>query len=279
MKRLPLVLLPLLLAACVSSPPPTDSFRVLVYNIHAGKDAAGEPNLGRVAELIASTDAHLVLLQEVDRNTTRSGGVDQLAELERLSGLHGTFGKSLDYQGGEYGLAILSRWPIAAADVVPLPNDPQQPRAGGAREPRIALFAVTNGIRVMNTHLDASRDETYRLQEIAHLLASAETSEPLLVGGDFNAEPASAVYSQASARGLRDAWTECGAGSALTFPAGAPVKRIDYLFLAGDARCASARVLDSTASDHRPLLVTVERPVPRPEERMRGRGGRGRHRM
>ena len=278
MKRFPLVLLPLLLAGCVSAPPPTDSFRVLVYNIHAGKDAAGEPNLERVAELIASTDAHLVLLQEVDRNTTRSGGVDQLAELEQLTGLHGTFGKSLDYQGGEYGLAILSRWPIAAADVVPLPNDPPQPRAGGAREPRIALFAVTNGIRVMNTHLDASGEETYRLQEIAHLLAAAETSEPLLVGGDFNAEPSSAVYSQASARGLRDSWTECGAGSALTFPAAAPVKRIDYLFLAADARCSSARVLETTASDHRPLLVTVERPLPEPErplQRGRGQGRRG----
>ncbi|MCA1732114.1 MAG: hypothetical protein LC732_00745, partial [Acidobacteria bacterium] len=55
------LLLPLLLPACVSSPPPTDSFRVLVYNIHAGKDAAGEPNIERIAELIASTDAHLVL--------------------------------------------------------------------------------------------------------------------------------------------------------------------------------------------------------------------------
>ncbi len=279
-RLLPLVLLSLFLTACGSAPPPTDSFRVLVYNIHAGKDAAGEDNLERVADVINASDAHLVLLQEVDRDTERSGKVDQLAELERLTSLHGAFGKSLDYQGGEYGIAILSRWPIAAEDVIPLPTDPQQPRAGGAIEPRVALFVVTNGIRVMNTHLDASGEETWRLQEVGLLLDAATEEDPLLIGGDFNAEPPSGVHARALASGLRDAWATCGAGSELTFPAGAPVKRIDYLFLAGDARCSAAQVLETTASDHRPLLVTVVRPLPPMEERMRrGRGGRGQHRM
>ncbi|HEU5162786.1 MAG TPA: endonuclease/exonuclease/phosphatase family protein [Thermoanaerobaculia bacterium] len=274
-RSLSLLVLAFVLAGCGSSRPQTDSFRVLVYNIHAGKDAAGVDNLERVAEIINSADAHLVLLQEVDRNTTRSGNVDQLARLEELTTMHGAFGKSLDYQGGEYGIAILSRWPIAATDVIPLPTDPPQPRSGGSIEPRIAFFAVTNGIRVVNTHLDASRDETYRLQEIAHLLETAKADEPLLIGGDFNAEPGSAVQQRALASGLRDAWTACGEGADLTFPASAPVKRIDYLYLSGDADCTEARVLATTASDHRPLLVTVERPIPRmedPRERGRRRG-------
>jgi endonuclease/exonuclease/phosphatase family metal-dependent hydrolase len=275
-RLLSISILALLVASCVSSPPPTDSFRVLVYNIHAGKDAAGVDNLERVAAIINDADAHLVLLQEVDRNTERSGKIDQLAELERLTSMRGAFGKSLDYQGGEYGIAVLSRWPIAASSVIPLPTEPPQPRAGGSIEPRIGLFVLTNGIRLFNTHLDATRDETYRLQEIGHLLEAARQEEPLFIGGDFNAEPPSAVHERA-ASAFRDAWSECGSGDALTFPASTPVKRIDYLFLAGDARCTAASVLATTASDHRPLLVTVERHLPREEERQM-RGGRGRHR-
>src|SRR5205085_9000055 len=83
---------------------------VLVYNIHAGKDAKGVDSLERVAALVKETAADVVLLQEVDRNTTRSGNVDQVATLTHLTGLYGEFGKSLDYQGGDYGIAILSRW-------------------------------------------------------------------------------------------------------------------------------------------------------------------------
>jgi hypothetical protein len=52
--------------------------RVLVFNIHAGKDAGGKPNLEEVAALVRSVDADVVLLQEVDRGTRRSGNVDQV---------------------------------------------------------------------------------------------------------------------------------------------------------------------------------------------------------
>ena len=56
---------------------------------------------------------------------------------------------------------------------------------------------------------------------------------------------------------MRDAWTECGKGEGLTYPADKPVKRIDYLFLADPLQCSDARVIETTISDHRPLLVTV----------------------
>ncbi|HEY5610374.1 MAG TPA: endonuclease/exonuclease/phosphatase family protein, partial [Thermoanaerobaculia bacterium] len=121
----------------------------------------------------------------------------------------------------------------------------------------IETMTPTGVLRVMNTHLDASREETYRLQEIEHLLDAIRARSPLLVGGDFNAEPGSGVHDRLRAAGLRDAALECGEGNGLTFPASQPVKRIDYLFFVGDARCTSARVLDSRASDHRVLLVIV----------------------
>ncbi|MEO7823076.1 MAG: endonuclease/exonuclease/phosphatase family protein, partial [Gemmatimonadaceae bacterium] len=104
--------------------------RVLVYNIHAGKDAKGVDNLARVAEIVRSTGADIALLQEVDRGTTRSGKVDQLAVLSRLTGFHAAFGKTLDYQGGDYGIAVLSRWPINRDSLIRLPVDPPQERSG-----------------------------------------------------------------------------------------------------------------------------------------------------
>ena len=254
MRQAGALILLLLTTGCASVDQPV---RVLVYNIHAGRDSAGVDNLERVASLIESSAADIVLLQEVDRGTTRSGNTDQLATLMRLTGMHGAFGKSLDYQGGDYGIAMLSRWPITNDEVVPLRIEPPQPRAGGSLEPRIALVAETNGLTVANTHFDASRVDTWRAQEVEELLRNAEVRRPIVAGGDFNAEPGSRIHERMLAAGMRDAWLECGEGQSLTFPAAQPVKRIDYLFLAAGATCSSATVLDSDASDHRPFLVTV----------------------
>lgn len=237
---------------------------VLVYNIHAGKDAAGVDNLERVAEVVRSTGADVVLLQEVDRRTTRSAGVDHAAELARLTGFRMAFGKSLDYQGGEYGIAILSRWPIIEQATLDLPVDPPQARAGGSHEPRAALrvrIAAPSGpLGVLNTHLDASREDRWRRQEIAKLLAIAagmRNGEPFLVGGDLNSTPESEAQEEVRRAGFTDAWTACGNGAGLTYPADSAVKRIDYLYLNGNQPCETATVIQTEASDHRPLLVRM----------------------
>lgn len=273
------------LAGCAASPEPgtappetTDAgtqpleVTVLVYNIHAGRDADGVDNLERVAELVRSSGADVALLQEVDRETERSGRVDQVAELERLSGFHGSFGRTLDYQGGGYGIAVLSRWPILSDGLHPLPVDPAQERAGGSYEPRGALAVRTAGagdrrgaegtLGVVNTHLDASAEDHYRRQEVEAVLTVAERLRAdgwTVVGGDFNADPGTATIERMRDAGWKDAWATCGDGPGLTFSTESPVKRIDYLFLAPGLTCTSARVLESTASDHLPLLVVVRR--------------------
>jgi endonuclease/exonuclease/phosphatase family metal-dependent hydrolase len=243
-------------------PPP---IRVLVLNMHAGKDAAGKDNLSGVAELVTSTAADLVLLQEVDRGTERSGRVDQVERLRRLTGYSAAFAASLlHYDGGEYGIAALSRQPFGYSATVPLPVTPVQTRAGGSSEPRVALLAFTTvrkaPWRVINTHLDPA-DGPARGQEIARLADVVRDEEVagtgLVVGGDFNSTPDNPVLAPLRAAGLRDAWLECGTGEGLTYPADKPVKRIDYLFLAGDLHCTAARVLDSAVSDHRPVLITL----------------------
>ena len=255
------------LAGCATVERAQPSVRVLVFNIHAGKDAGGRPNLERVAALVRSTSADLVLLQEVDRGTKRSGNVDQLQILGGLTEYATAFGRSLDFDGGEYGIGALSRGTIARPATEALPVTPSQTRSGGSHEPRAAQVLMTTSplgpLQAINTHLDASRDEHYRLQESAQIVLLVKrlsaTPAPLLAGGDFNAEPGSQTYEQLIAGGLRDTWKECGAGDGFTYPADKPVKRIDYLFLTAGLRCTQAEVLDTRVSDHRPLLVTLAR--------------------
>jgi endonuclease/exonuclease/phosphatase family metal-dependent hydrolase len=236
--------------------------RVLVYNIHAGKDAGGIDNLARVVDLVRTTGADVVLLQEVDRGTRRSGQVDQPAVLARQTGFAVAFGKTLDYDGGEYGIAMLSRWPIAEQGVTRLPVEPPQRRSGGSYEPRGAQRVIVRGsdveIALVNTHLDASREDHYRRQEARTVVGIvADLGSPVLVGGDFNSTPESEVQADIRSAGLRDAWLECGRGDGFTYPADRPTKRIDYLYLTGRTACTRAEVLATMASDHRPLLVTV----------------------
>lgn len=239
--------------------------RVLVYNIHAGKDAKGVDNLARVAQIVRDTKADVVLLQEVDKGTTRSGNVDQVAELTRLTGYHGVFGKTLDYQGGDYGIAILSRWAITKDTLIHLPVEPPQFRSNVSYEPRGALRVVIASplglLRVVNTHMDASREDTYRLQEAKTLLAIGgalrDSTGTTLIGGDLNSEPGSAVIALFAPASWRDVFRECGKRSGLSYPADVPVKRIDYLMMTGATRCTFAEVLNTDASDHRPVLFRI----------------------
>lgn len=238
---------------------------VLVYNIHAGKDAGGRDNLARVAELVRGTGADLVLLQEVDRNTRRSGPADQPAALAQLTGYSVAFGRTIGFQGGDYGIALLSRWPIVRDTLIPLAVTAPAGTTVANREQRgvlVAEVAAPGGaLTILNTHLDASGDDVWRVQEIEGVLRVASTHRasgvPLLLGGDLNARPESPVHEKLRAAGFRDAWLECGMGDAMTFPAGAPDRRIDYLYITDQARCTEARVLPGDASDHRPLLVRL----------------------
>ncbi|HEY7767803.1 endonuclease/exonuclease/phosphatase family protein [Longimicrobium sp.] len=265
--RLLVLALAALLAGCatVPAPPPERAVTVLVYNIHAGKDTAEGENLPRVAELVRGTGADLVLLQEVDRNTQRSGPVDQPAVLARLTGYSVAFGRTIGFQGGDYGVALLSRWPIRRDTLVPLLVTAPPGRTTGNREQRGVLVAVVDApggpITVLNTHLDHTGDDVWRMQEIATVLQVSRTGVepgiPVLIGGDLNARPESAVHEQLRGAGFRDAWEGCGEGDAMTFPASAPDRRIDYLYVNGAIRCESAQVLASDTSDHRPLVFRL----------------------
>lgn len=259
-RRIPCVSLLLTLFAVAvtahaAAPAAPRTLRVLTYNIHHGEGVDGKLELTRLAGIIAACGADLVALQEVDQKTTRTKGVDQAAELAQLSGLNFAYGKAMDYQGGAYGQALLSRWPMENFTVHQLPNPAKV-------EPRIAVSATVKPpglppVRFIGTHLDASRDEAARVQQAVKLneLFAQDDSLTILMG-DLNARPDTRVMEP-----LLKVWADASAASpAPTIPAKKPTARIDYVLLrpAGVWRILSSTVLpEAVASDHRPVLVEL----------------------
>jgi endonuclease/exonuclease/phosphatase family metal-dependent hydrolase len=255
LRRLFALLLPLAPAAATTPATATVPVRVLCYNIHHGEGVDGKLELTRLGAIIASSGADLVALQEVDQKATRTKGIDQAAEIAGLAGLKHAYGKAMDFQGGAYGQALLSRWPLEDFTVHALPNPAKV-------EPRIAISATVRPpglppVRFIGTHLDATRDDTARLQQTAKLneLFAADEKLTILVG-DLNARPDSAPM-----KPLFAVWADASVGNpAPTIPSKKPTARIDYVLLrpAGVWRVISSTVLpEAVASDHRPLLVEL----------------------
>lgn len=238
--------------------PLSRTLRVLTYNIHHGEGTDGIIDLSRQAEIVMSVQPDLVALQEVDERTERTGGVNQLEEIARVTGLHAAFGKAMDYSGGSYGVAVLSRWPILSTRNDPLPTHAD-------REPRTAFTALVQMdaagplLQFTSTHLDQGREEGNRLVQAAHLsaLPSGEGVYEILAG-DMNSRPDTEVM-----KILESQWTNATTAdpSQPLAADGRPRFRGDYI-LARPTQCwrvIEATVLDDRlASDHRPVLVVLE---------------------
>lgn len=234
------------------------ALRVLTYNIHHGEGTDGKLDLPRIADVIKAAKPDLVALQEVDRNTTRTGKVDQAAELAKLTGLNVEFGKAIDLQGGAYGLAILSRFPLKGAKTHPLPGKEKQ-------EARIVMQATvepggTPALTFLNTHLQHDDNET-REKQVAKIDELFGTTEGAFVlTGDLNAAPGSAPI-----KALTKNWTfatEPGGKGLLTIPSDVPRQQIDYVLFrpAGTFKVVEVKVIEEkVASDHRPVLAVLER--------------------
>jgi len=230
--------------------------RVMSYNIHVGIGMDKKLDLARIAEVIKRHRADIVGLQEVDRGVERTGRVDEIKELARLTGMDYAFAHNLDYQGGQYGVAVLSRFPILVIDHRRFANRRERERRGFIR---VVVEVEGRRLNFVTTHLDYQLLDG-RIFETEQLLKALEDVRgPVIVAGDFNEEPPGGAYEMMLKAGFADAWTQ-GATAGLTYPADKPTKRIDYVFyrnLGGDVH-AAAEVPDTLASDHRPLVVTLK---------------------
>ena len=160
---------------------------IATYNILHGQDA--DLDWSRLAAVIARSGADLVGLQEVDMGTNRIGGADSIAGLIAATGLpYALFIPAMDYDGGQYGTAILSRFPVTAAEVHPLPSGHYEPRAFGCVT---VTLADGSPFILLNTHLSYESREQQDTQ-IACLREWMEgnlpKNVPAALTGDFNTE-------------------------------------------------------------------------------------------
>jgi endonuclease/exonuclease/phosphatase family metal-dependent hydrolase len=231
--------------------------RVMTYNIHVGVGMDKKLDLQRIADVINREQPDLVGLQEVDRGVKRTEGKDEIAELAKMTSLQYVFAHNLDYQGGQYGVAVLSRFPIASVDHRKYENTREAERRGMIR---IEVSVGGKTINFVTTHLDYQYDDG-RLFETEQMLKFLEDVKgPLVVVGDFNDEPTGSAYKLMSLS-FDDAWVQSRArGAGLTYPADKPLKRIDYVFTrrSDHSKAKKTRVVETLASDHLPLVADLE---------------------
>jgi endonuclease/exonuclease/phosphatase family metal-dependent hydrolase len=227
--------------------PETPRLRVLTYNIHHGEGRDRRFDYERLARIICDAKPDLVALQEVDIATERSQGVDQATRLGELTKMHAAFGRAMFYAGGQYGEAVLSRFPIIESRARVLPF-----RYG--QEPRCALVVrVKPGegfpeLLFTGTHLCHQSGET-RLEQSRQLnaLFPAMDGPAVILAGDLNSRRGSPAMDEL----LRDRWTAAATTEA----------PIDYVLVRRDDpwRVVESHVIDErVASDHRPVLVVLE---------------------
>ena len=254
-----------LAAGCRSLPDASAGvpLRVMSYNIRYGND-----DLNGIAAAIRAAAPDIVALQEVDVHwADRSAFADQATALGERLGMAVRFAPIYSLPPAqptrprrEFGVAVLSRYPIVRWRNDTLTRlSTQTPDA--APTPMPGLLEATldvrgTAVRVFDTHLDYRADPAVRRAQVAEMLAHIGASPgPTLVFGDMNATPDAPELAPLLAR-FHDALAGRGA-DALTYPADAPAKRIDYVLVSPHFNVRSATVPVTMASDHRPVVVDL----------------------
>ena len=230
--------------------------RILSYNIHHAEGVDGKLDIPRIAQVILSVDPDLVALQEVDKNTIRTGKVNQDIELSRLTKMNSIFGSNITFQGGQYGNAILSKFPIIKNKNFLLPNvDSGEQR--GLLQSQIQISNKEN-VLFFSTHLDHRRSDTERLASAKAInqIISLDNKSPAILAGDFNDVPDSPTLNE-----LGKVWLRTNKKILRTIPASKPSRQIDYIFVQPKERwkIIESQILDEDiASDHRAIFSIIE---------------------
>lgn len=244
-------------------PPATEKIiRVMTYNIHRGNPPGQADNvidLEATAAVIKSQKPDLVSLNEVDVHTKRSGvSLDEAKKLGELTGMHAYFAKAMDYDGGQYGDAVLSKYPIEESFRYGLPF-----KVAGSEPRDIAMIKVrVEGKEILfaSTHLDHLATEENRILQANTIVNDIlpQLKLPLILGGDLNATPESETI-----RILSKQFTAGCDGKAcpLSFPYNGPDRTIDYIMISSssDFEFKSYKaVAGATASDHLPVMAEIK---------------------
>lgn len=232
------------MAACDETAPAPARLRLVTWNMHAALSSSVET----VAEVLAGLDADILLLQEVEVDAYRSGMVDQPRRLAELLGYEYVFAAALPWDGGEFGLAILSRLRFTAIERIWLDG-------AVTSEQRMGLVATLcrggQEIQVVNHHADIFPDgATQNMKQLVAVLGDA-IGKGLIFGGDLNGEGSSPVIDALVDNGLSDVVKPYDPSSTHGG------RRLDYVL--ADAvllpAAVAGEVVPTTASDHRPVVA------------------------
>ena len=255
--RTVLATLSLICAASRAESGEPTQLRVLSYNIHHAEGVDKKLDLERIANVILSVKPDIIALQEVDQTATRSGSVDQPAELARLTKMNVAFGANIPLQGGHYGNAVLSRFPILSHKNHLLPNiDNSEQRGVIAAE--IEIPKLREPLLLLATHLDHRPDVKERIASAKFInqLVGKENIQPGLLAGDLNDVIGSETLNEFDAM-----WIRANAEPLATIPVTSPTRQIDFIMFRPHERwkVVEVKVLDeAVASDHRAIFAVLE---------------------
>jgi len=231
------------------------TLRILSYNIHHGAGLDKQLDLQRIANVIKSASPDLVSLQEVDVKTTRSKLVDQAQKLAQLTNMQFAFSSSMNFAGGKYGNAILTKFTIKNKQTIPLPG-----------EPRSALFTTitipinnseNKDILFISTHLDTKPKPRYKSIPIIIKQYKQYKQMPAIIAGDFNC-----TTKDATMKALEKNWTNTSPTSKqFTFPANNPNRQIDFILVTPQKNwqiIKTKTIPEKIASDHQPILTILK---------------------
>ena len=244
MKKTTILLCMLALAISAYS---QDYLRLMSYNIRNTKGMDGIHNIQRIANVIINEAPDVVAIQELDSMTTRSGQKYVLGELADRTQMHAIYAPAIDFQGGKYGIGILSRQKPMGIKIYPLP---------GREESRMLMVAEFKDYYFACTHLSLTEED--RLASLDIIKKSVPNShKPYFLAGDLNDKPDSKFIQT-----MQQDFQVLTNIKKPTFPAPEPTETIDYIAAwkhrSNDFANLSTQVLDEPmASDHRPLSVKL----------------------
>jgi endonuclease/exonuclease/phosphatase family metal-dependent hydrolase len=236
------------------------SLKVMTYNIHHGKGMDKKVNLNRIVEVISSSNADIIGLNEVDKHfSKRSNYTDQVQFLAKELNMYSSFSPSIStkskdraFEVHQYGNGVLSRFPLITTNHHLFECTPKMIEGRSFLE--VTIYFNEKLVNLYITHLSLY-PYLHRTQSDFIL---KNVKKPAIILGDWNMNPNSKAWKRITETYI-DVWGEVGRNSGFTYPSIRPRKRLDYIFVSEDIQILDAKVIDSSplASDHLPLLSTL----------------------
>jgi endonuclease/exonuclease/phosphatase family metal-dependent hydrolase len=236
------------------------SLKVMSYNIRHGEGLDTILDLSRQANIIKSIAPDICGIQEVDDFCLRSGNVRQTEYLAQNTNMLGTFGKFMDLQQGEYGMATLTTKPIISTKILKLPDGKFEPRTAIVHKIKMADGCI---ITFANVHFDwitEKEGSINRLKQSKALVKYLDSlNRPTVITGDFNCTPNSPTMTYFASQGFE--FVTKGIDN-LSFQ-GKEKAEIDHLIYKNFDDITFTKknaylLKEPIASDHRPFIIELE---------------------